>query len=123
MTATQAPPQERTERRGTAVDSDLPTGRVIQVVREDPRNPNVLYVGTELGLYVSLDQGQHWVELGSNMPLASIRDIVVHPRDNALVVATRGRGIWILDDLEPLQGAVQKDAPSEAQMALAPARR
>jgi photosystem II stability/assembly factor-like uncharacterized protein len=87
----------------TAIDSDLPLDRVIRVVREDPKNPNVLYLGTEMGLYVSVDQGQHWVELGSNLPPASISDLVVHPRDNDLVVATRGRGIWILDNVTAIQ--------------------
>jgi hypothetical protein len=87
----------------TPLDSDLPLDRVIRLVREDPKNANVLYLGTEFGLYVSIDRGQHWLQLGANLPRAPIGDLAVHPRDNVLVVATRGRGVWLLDNLATLQ--------------------
>jgi len=73
------------------------------VIREDPRNPSVLYAGTELGLWVSFDGGGRWTSLRQNMPPVPVRDIQVHPRDNDLIVATHGRGIYILDDVTPLQ--------------------
>jgi hypothetical protein len=100
----------------SAVDGDLPSDRGIRVVREDPKNPNVLYLGTELGCYLSLDQGQHWIELGLNLPRVPINDLVVHPRDNDLVLATHGRGIWILDNLSALQGLTPEVLASDAQL-------
>ncbi|HCQ01978.1 MAG TPA: hypothetical protein DIT99_15390, partial [Candidatus Latescibacteria bacterium] len=70
-----------------------------RTIREDPKNSDLLYLGTELGLFISLDRGDRWVELRNNLPLAAINDLVVHPRDNDLVLGTHGRGIWILDNL------------------------
>jgi photosystem II stability/assembly factor-like uncharacterized protein len=87
----------------TSVESDLPSDSVIHVVREDPKSPNVLYVGTERGAYVSLDQGRHWHVLGANLPRVAVHDLVVQPRDNSLIVATYGRGLWVLDSLAALQ--------------------
>ncbi|MEP7380336.1 MAG: hypothetical protein ABI910_01550 [Gemmatimonadota bacterium] len=81
------------------------------VVREDPRNRNVLYTGTEAGIWASWDRGAHWVSIRGKMPAAPVRDIQVHPRDNDLLAATHGRGLYILDDLTPLQqlAAAQSD--------------
>jgi photosystem II stability/assembly factor-like uncharacterized protein len=90
-------------RSWTSITSDLPAGRVARTLREDPRNPNVLYLGTELGLFVSTNGGTNWTELRANLPTLAINDLLVHPRDNDLVIATHGRGIWILDDVNPLQ--------------------
>jgi photosystem II stability/assembly factor-like uncharacterized protein len=87
----------------TSIVGDLPANRVVRTMREDPRNPNVLYLGTELGLFVSIDGGDHWVELKNNMPTLAFNDLVVHPRDNDLVLGTHGRGVWILDNLNAIQ--------------------
>ena len=74
------------------------------VIKEDPVAPNVLYLGTEFGLWISADSGASWAEFkGGNFPAAAVRDIVVQPRDGDLVIATHGRGIWIIDDLAPLR--------------------
>jgi photosystem II stability/assembly factor-like uncharacterized protein len=73
------------------------------VIREDPKNPSLLYAGTELGLWVSFDGGARWTSLRQNMPPVPVRDLQIHPRDNDLIVGTHGRGIYILDDLTPLQ--------------------
>ncbi len=82
----------------------LPEKGYVHVLREDPRNPNVLYLGTEVGLYVSFDGGASWMKLHmKNLPNVAVHDIVVHPRDNDLVIGTHGRGIWILDDVTFLQ--------------------
>ena len=62
-----------------------------------------LYLGTELGLFISIDRGAHWVELKSNMPTLPFNDLVIHPRDNDLVLGTHGRGVWILDHVNALQ--------------------
>jgi photosystem II stability/assembly factor-like uncharacterized protein len=75
------------------------------VVRQDLKNPNLLFVGTEFGLYLSIDGGQHFIHLDHNnkVPKVAVRDIVVHQRDNALILATHGRGIIIFDDITPLR--------------------
>ena len=87
----------------TSIAGDLPAFGNIQVVREDPKSRNVLYVGTEFGLYISLDGGTKWQKFMNNLPTARVDDILVHPRDNDLIVATHARGIWIADDISPLQ--------------------
>lgn len=87
----------------TSIVGDLPANRVVRTMREDPRNPNLYYLGAELGLFISINAGKNWVELKNNMPTLPFNDLVIHPRDNDLVLATHGRGIWILDNLNPLQ--------------------
>ena len=87
----------------TSITGDLPADRVARTLREDPKNPNVLYLGTELGLFVSINGGRNWVELKNNMPTLPFNDLVVHPRDNDLVLGTHGRGVWILDNLNAIQ--------------------
>ena len=72
-------------------------------VRQDPVNPDLLYLGTEFGLYISLDSGQSWAPFRNGVPMVGIRDMVIHPREADLVLATHGRGIIILDDLEALR--------------------
>ncbi len=75
----------------------------VHVVREDPRNPNVLYAGTERGVFVSFDAGSHWTSLRLGLPNVPVYDLQVHRRDNDLIVGSHGRGFYILDDLTPLQ--------------------
>jgi hypothetical protein len=87
----------------TSIVGTLPDERVTRTIREDPRQPDVLWLGTELGAFVSTDGGAHWTEIGGNFPTAAVNDLVVHPRDNDLVLATHGRGIWILDHVNALQ--------------------
>ena len=74
----------------------------INVVREDPHNENILYVGTDLGVYASLDRGQSWHSLSNTLPTTPVHDLVVHPRDNDLVIGTHGRSVFVLD-AEPIQ--------------------
>lgn len=87
----------------SSITGDLPADRVIHAVHEDPKNPSLIYVGTEHGLYLSADVGQHWVAMVSNLPRVPVNDFVIHPRDNDLVLATHGRGVWILDNITSLQ--------------------
>jgi photosystem II stability/assembly factor-like uncharacterized protein len=87
----------------SSITADLPANRVIHAVHEDPKNPNLIYVGTEHGLYFSADAGQHWAAMAGNLPHVPVNDFVIHPRDNDLVLATHGRGVWILDDITALQ--------------------
>ncbi|MDQ8155346.1 MAG: hypothetical protein P3B98_11860 [Gemmatimonadota bacterium] len=85
------------------------------VVREDPKNRNLLYVGTEAGIWASWDRGAHWVSLRGSMPVTPVRDIQIHPRDNDLIVATHGRGLYIMDDITPLQRlGAERDAAANA---------
>ena len=86
----------------TSIAANLPEGNV-NVIREDPKNRNLLYLGTEYGVYVSLDGGSEWKEFMNGLPYVRIDDILVHPRDNDLIVGTHGRSIWIIDDITPLQ--------------------
>ena len=85
------------------IDGGLPPERVTRVLREDPRNPDVLYLGTEMGLFISVDRGDSWTALDAGMPTMAFNDLVVHPRDNDLVLATHSRGIWIVDNVNALQ--------------------
>ncbi len=74
------------------------------VIKEDTVDSKLLFVGTEFGLWISVDGGQHWAQYkGSDFPEVAVRDIVVHPRASDLVLATHGRGIWIIDDISPLR--------------------
>ena len=81
----------------TPIVSGLPPDEPVNVIREDPRNPNLLFVGTAKAIYVSLDGGSSWTSLRNNMPNVPIHDLVIHPRENDLVVATYGRSFWIAD--------------------------
>ncbi|HKU26207.1 MAG TPA: hypothetical protein VJQ54_12110, partial [Candidatus Sulfotelmatobacter sp.] len=74
------------------------------VIKEDTVNPNLLFLGTEFGLWVSVDGGQHWAQYkGSNFPAVAVDDITMQPREGDLVLATHGRGIWIIDDISALR--------------------
>src|ERR1700736_2081978 len=74
------------------------------VIKEDPVQPNLLFLGTEFGLWVSIDGGKNWAQFkGNHFPAAAVRDLAIHPRENNLVLATHGRGIWIIDDIVPLR--------------------
>jgi photosystem II stability/assembly factor-like uncharacterized protein len=78
-------------------------GEIARTLTEDLKNPDVLYLGTETGLFVSLDRGKAWQRLKANLPTVRIDEITLHPRDNAMILATHGRTIWILDNLAPIQ--------------------
>jgi photosystem II stability/assembly factor-like uncharacterized protein len=86
-----------------SIVSDLPEGAVTRTVREDTRNPDVLYMGTEFGLFYSFDRGGSWIELRGDMPTMAHNDLVIHPRDNDLVLGTHSRGVWIVDNVNALQ--------------------
>ncbi len=87
----------------TSIVGDLPAERAIHAIVEDTKNPQVLYLGTEFGLYVTLDGGAHWRALRNGMPTVPVNDLVIQPRENDLVLATHGRGVWIFDQIGALQ--------------------
>ncbi|HXG90665.1 MAG TPA: hypothetical protein VNJ02_20285 [Vicinamibacterales bacterium] len=90
-----------------SISEGLPKGQVVMTVTEDPKNPAVLYAGTEFGVYVSTDRGGSWNRLRSGLPTVPVHEIVFHPRDNDMILATHGRSIWILDDATPIQQSAQ----------------
>ena len=96
-----------------------PTGSAVRgyahVVKEDIVNRDLLFAGTEFGLWVSLDGGGQWARYkGGDMPQVAVRDLAIHPRDNDLVIATHGRGIWIVDDITPLRALTADVLTKEA---------
>lgn len=90
-------------RHWTDIASGLPSNQEVRAVRQDPKNPRILYAGLERGLWVSFDGGAHWTNMNLNIPATSINDIRVQPDMNDLLVGTHGRGVYVLDDLTPLQ--------------------
>lgn len=85
------------------IASNLPQNEVIRVIREDPKNKSLLFLGTETGVWYSLSGGEKWYRLNEGMPTVSVYDLVIHPRENDLIAATHGRSLFILDDISPLQ--------------------
>ncbi len=86
------------------------------VVKEDLVNPELLFVGTEFGLWVTVDGGKQWAQYkGGDLPSVAVRDLAIHPRDADLVIATHGRGIWIIDDITPLRKLTPETMAKEAE--------
>ena len=91
-----------------SIAGNIPCGP-INVIREDPANPKILYVGTDMGVFVSTDGGESWSVLGGNLPSTFVHDLIIHPRDRMIVIATHGRGVWVMD-AAPLAGRRQSPA-------------
>jgi len=87
----------------TAITGNLPANGSVQVIREGYNEPNLLFVGTEFGAFFSALQGMQWTQLKYNLPTVAVHDIVIHPREHDLVIGTHGRGIYIIDDITPLE--------------------
>lgn len=93
------------------IGADLPA-EPVNVIKEDPKNPDLLYVGTDHGLYVSLDRGLHFMQMNKDLPAVAVHDLVVHPRENELLVGTHGRSLYLADVREMQQltdSILQKD--------------
>ncbi|MEX0907120.1 MAG: hypothetical protein WD054_02230, partial [Gemmatimonadota bacterium] len=88
----------------SSISSNLPSDGIdyVHVIREDPVNPNLLFVGTDVGLYASIDQGASWRPFMTGLPTVPVHDLRIHPRDRELIAGTHGRSIWIVD-IAPLQ--------------------
>ncbi|MFI5232930.1 MAG: WD40/YVTN/BNR-like repeat-containing protein, partial [Gemmatimonadales bacterium] len=91
-------------------------GESVKTLTEDQHNPDVLYIGTETGIFLSLDRGKSWSRFKANLPTVRVDEITLHPRDNAMLVATHGRALWILDHLEPIQEYTAAKAAAEAKL-------
>jgi photosystem II stability/assembly factor-like uncharacterized protein len=98
----------------TSIASNLPD-ESINVIREDHKNPGLLFVGTDRTVHVTLDGGGHWSELKNNLPTIPVHDLVIHSRENDLVVGTFGRGFYIAD-ISPLQELTQQVVDSDAHL-------
>ena len=110
----------------TEIANGIPTGEIVNAVREDPERKGLLVAGAEKGVYVSFDDGANWESLRLNLPATSVRDLII--KNNDLVVATHGRGFWVLDNITPLRQIDRPEggpAPSPAHTngAGAPPRR
>jgi photosystem II stability/assembly factor-like uncharacterized protein len=99
----------------SVVGEGLPAYAPVEVIREDPVNPRLLYAGTHFGLFASFDQGAHWMKLG-DLPAVRVDDLQIHPRTNDLVIATHGRSIGILDDTRPLRELTPEIAAKSAHL-------
>ena len=87
----------------------------VHVIKQDIVNPHLLFAGTEFGLWVSIDDGGHWAQFkGGDFPAVAVRDLAIQPRDDSLVLATHGRGIWIVDDITPLRNLSAQALGEEA---------
>ncbi len=84
------------------ISGNIPGGPV-NVIREDPTDEDILYVGTDLGVYVTIDRGNSWQVLANGLPTCYVWDLIVHPRDMTLVIATHGRGMYVIDDVTSIQ--------------------
>ena len=98
----------------TSIAGDLPESGPVLAFAEDTVNPNLLFAGTELGAFFTIDGGQHWVRLKGGLPTIAVRDMVIQAREGDLVIATFGRGFYVLDDITPLR---QMKAESTEQAA------
>jgi len=109
-------------RTWTSIAGDLPVAEPVYAFVEDTRNPKMLFVGTEFGVYFTPDGGAKWIQLKSGIPVACIRDLTIQRRDDDLVVCTFSRGFYILDDLEPLR-EMASEAKLDQQATLLPVRK
>ncbi|HET6644266.1 MAG TPA: exo-alpha-sialidase, partial [Fimbriimonadales bacterium] len=98
----------------TNITSNLPMGSVY-VIKEDAVNENLLYIGTEFGLFVSLDRGKTWTLWSSNLPTVAVHDLVVQPREHEIILATHGRGMWIAP-VEALQNATDDTLAKDVEL-------
>ena len=107
-------------RTWNSIAGDLPEGEVAYAVIEDSKEPGLLFAGCEFGAYFSLDGGAHWIKLKGGMPTVAVRDLAVQAREGDLVLATFGRGFYVLDDVSPLRGLAR--AALERSAALFPVK-
>ena len=97
----------------TSIAGDLPENGPVLAFAEDPVNPNLLFAGTEFGAFFTIDGGHHWVQLRGGLPTIAVRDMVIQARESDLVIATFGRGFYVLDDLTPLR-QMKPEMPDQA---------
>src|SRR5207244_3693685 len=94
-------------KKWTPVSGNLPAMGNVNSIRQDPVNRTLLYAPTEFGFFVSLDDGKNWSRFMPNLPIGRTDEVLVHPRENDLILATHSRSVWILDDVSALQHMTQ----------------
>lgn len=97
-------------RTWTSIAANLPADGPAYVIREHHRNPNLLFVGTEYGVFASVNGGKSWSQIKAGIAPAPVHDLLIHPRENDLVVGTHGRGMYVLDDISPLEKLAEESA-------------
>jgi len=97
----------------TAIAAGIPDNQPVYVIREDLKNKNLIFLGTEFAVFVSRNAGQSWTSLSLNLPTVPVHDLLIHPRDNDLIAATHGRGFWIMDDISGLRQATETVAAQD----------
>ena len=100
----------------TMINGNLPERGSVYAIAEDPTNPNMLFIGTEFGIFFTVDGGAKWVQLKGGLPTIAVRDIVIHKREHDLVIATFGRGFYVLDDYSPLRGVKAEVLAQESNL-------
>lgn len=98
------------------ITNGLPEDEQVWRIVQDHENPNLLFVGTDFGVYFTIDGGENWVQLTSGMPPIPARDLLIHEREDDLVVGTFGRSIYVLDDISPLRSVTEEMLEGEAQL-------
>ena len=93
----------------TSIGSNLPIDYSVYVIKEDPIDENLLFVGTEKSVYFTINRGKTWEKLGSKLPSVAIHDLVIHSRDGDLIAGTHGKSIWILDDISSLRNLIEDE--------------
>ena len=101
-------------RSWTMITGNLPERGTVYTIAEDPKDPNLLFAGTEFGLWVSNNGGQRWTQMRSGLPVIQVRDLAFQQREDDLVLATFGRGFYVLDDLETLRAATPQLLAADA---------
>ncbi len=91
----------------TAASAGIPDNQPAYVIREDLKVKNLLFLGTEFGVFISRDAGQSWRRFNLNLPTVAVHDLLIHPREHDLIAATHGRGLWIMDDISSLRQATE----------------
>ncbi|HTW57475.1 MAG TPA: hypothetical protein VMD99_05070 [Terriglobales bacterium] len=100
----------------TSIAGDLPENGPVLAFAEDTANPNLLFAGTEFGAFFTIDSGSHWVQLKGGLPTIAVRDMVIQAREGDLVIATFGRGFYVLDDITPLRQIKAESVEQAAAM-------
>ncbi len=98
------------------ITNNIPDGHSVYVIREDLKNKDLLFVGTEFGAFVSVNGGKSWAELMNGMPTVAVHDLLIHPRAADLIAGTHGRGVYILDDITPLQQFTEEISGKKAHL-------
>ena len=100
----------------TSIAGNLPAWGNVNSIRQDPVNRNLLYAATEFGFCITLDEGQTWHRFMPNLPTVRVDEVLVHPRENDLILATHGRSLWVMDDVSPLQQMTNDALQGEATL-------